>query len=220
MLLSVSTYTTSITENQISVSSSYTRRIGSIRAHARETQLHRRAAGLPTAYPRSRGGTLFPQSGQGAVKGLSPLTRGNPTRSRAARPAQRPIPAHAGEPYCVWHFYCSILGLSPLTRGNPRRNPHGRRRYGPIPAHAGDPARKYHRTTKNRAYPRSRGGTYDVELKAPACVGLSPLTRGNRCQKIPMPFLQGPIPAHAGEPRLNFRQSCNAWAYPRSRGGT
>ena len=50
--------------------------------------------------------------------------------------------------------------------------------------------------------------------------GLSPLARGNHNSAEITKYLQGPIPARAGEPGWCWRCSCRRRAYPRSRGGT
>ena len=51
-------------------------------------------------------------------------------------------------------------------------------------------------------------------------LGLSPLTRGNRLKHKPAATDVGPIPAHAGEPKIAMSVSQRKRAYPRSRGGT
>ena len=51
-----------------------------------------------------------------------------------------------------------------------------------------------------RAYPRSRGGTGDIDPGSQELTGLSPLTRGNRWDESVLFECDGPIPAHAGEP--------------------
>ena len=70
------------------------------------------------------------------------------------------------------------------------------------------------------AYPRSRGGTSEIASAAAAVQGLSPLTRGNRQANRPADDHQGPIPAHAGEPKASGTGRWCLRAYPRSRGGT
>ena len=111
-------------------------------------------------------------------------------------------------------------GLSPLTRGNRRANELARQPLGPIPAHAGEPL--LHRTgyRVGGAYPRSRGGTHKAGIAELRDWGLSPLTRGNPAQPGALPTTFGPIPAHAGEPRMCSRRDSPSGAYPRSRGGT
>ncbi len=50
--------------------------------------------------------------------------------------------------------------------------------------------------------------------------GLSPLARGNLGWICVHLFAPGPIPARAGEPRLDYFVDVSSGAYPRSRGGT
>ena len=70
------------------------------------------------------------------------------------------------------------------------------------------------------AYPRSRGGTCSTSACTPGVSGLSPLTRGNQQGRAAHIFKDGPIPAHAGEPRTGEVGHRPTGAYPRSRGGT
>ena len=98
-------------------------------------------------------------------------------------------------------------GLSPLTRGNLYRHRPRVPLPGPIPAHAGEPRASQRLAMPLWAYPRSRGGTL---LRCPLVVrlgGLSPLTRGN-LQIVGFEGTSGgPIPAHAGEPKVQHFES-------------
>ena len=172
------------------------------------------------AYPRSRGGTARISSSSDASKGLSPLTRGNPSPRRSEKAGYGPIPAHAGEPRlqasvrAVFGAYprsrggtgcrrgneSCCRGLSPLTRGNHVQWSEHRPGSRPIPAHAGEPARADQLPPGFRAYPRSRGGTSAGGSMNLFHWGLSPLTRGNRHRRRMIAKRQRPIPAHAGEP--------------------
>ena len=111
-------------------------------------------------------------------------------------------------------------GLSPHTRGNLRYERTPSTDCGPIPAHAGEPGTDVRRTTRLRAYPRTRGGTTSAASGHFQYSGLSPHTRGNRKQAAFATAAVGPIPAHAGEPSpvTAWRVLCKA--YPRTRGGT
>ena len=73
---------------------------------------------------------------------------------------------------------------------------------GPIPAHAGEPGCQRPPACPPWAYPRSRGGTGDACNAAHRVGGLSPLTRGNLNDTESIVAGLGPIPAHAGEPRM------------------
>ena len=57
-------------------------------------------------------------------------------------------------------------------------------------------------------------------MKPVPSMGLSPLTRGNRLRGEGGNAAMGPIPAHAGEPRVGAVRVAGEGAYPRSRGGT
>ena len=162
--------------------------------------------------------SLLPKTGEG----LSPLTRGNPMEAMPSALAPGPIPAHAGEPgHAVpdrrpkrayprsrggtARTQCCFRrqwGLSPLTRGNRSAAAENCFCGGPIPAHAGEPFKRPRGQPFERAYPRSRGGTGSWLISKSFRSGLSPLTRGNQCYTQQATPVQGPIPAHAGEPPL------------------
>ena len=175
-----------------------------------------------------------------AGKGLSPLTRGNPSRLPASDGDGGPIPAHAGQPGLadpLGHQQGAYprsrgatrtvrgrlrggRGLSPLTRGNLRALFPSLHRSGPIPAHAGQPRATGPAARFMWAYPRSRGATAALLVLALPSWGLSPLTRGNLpAQRVGLGHL-GPIPAHAGQPPSRPPARPSARAYPRSRGAT
>ena len=114
----------------------------------------------------------------------------------------------------------AVVGLSPLTRGNRRYRARWWGRSGPIPAHAGEPKSQVGAGYVSRAYPRSRGGTWNAPPSEWTMTGLSPLTRGNLGLGGEGEAGAGPIPAHAGEPSQARRSVGVTGAYPRSRGGT
>ena len=70
-------------------------------------------------------------------------------------------------------------GLSPLARGNPQEASGNQIVQGPIPARAGEPPMSTKQDNFLGAYPRSRGGTYLVDVDLALNQGLSPLARGN-----------------------------------------
>ena len=74
------------------------RRRGPIPARAGEPADLQRLDRVDGAYPRSRGGTVSASCRPGAVGGLSPLARGNPTAPGKQTCTRGPIPARAGEP--------------------------------------------------------------------------------------------------------------------------
>ena len=71
---------------------------GPIPAHAGQPSLDHEPGSCVRAYPRSRGATALGTCGLTAVKGLSPLTRGNRGRNGDPGRCRGPIPAHAGQP--------------------------------------------------------------------------------------------------------------------------
>ena len=193
---------------------------GPIPARAGEPPRCALATACARAYPRSRGGTMTAPSMSLARRGLSPLARGN---RRSLRPQWRflgPIPARAGEPLSSCLFFVSsrayprsrggtdgvgmklenALGLSPLARGNLSTRTPAAMFTGPIPARAGEPSTIMVLCPALRAYPRSRGGTFQVAVFLAALLGLSPLARGNRHRRPCQHSKFGPIPARAGEP--------------------
>ena len=198
-------------------------RHGPIPAHAGEPPASVTSCRSERAYPRSRGGTGALGALAYADRGLSPLTRGNHSQAACASRHRGPIPAHAGEPSTRRVLYASRgayprsrggtsmaaqsagleKGLSPLTRGNLRGVVQQPCELGPIPAHAGEPPSNAVRHDLWWAYPRSRGGTEKEEDAFRHEMGLSPLTRGNRCQGHAVVTRVGPIPAHAGEPLVS-----------------
>ena len=180
---------------------------GPIPAHAGQPSSRRPAASRRRAYPRSRGATCSSTVTRCSMRGLSPLTRGNPSRPGRRQKLRGPIPAHAGQPSAqgmsqaisgayprsrgATRAQASELrrayGLSPLTRGNQAAAIWQGLADGPIPAHAGQPAARCRPRPWSRAYPRSRGATPAGHRDRGNAEGLSPLTRGNlshptRCQ--------------------------------------
>ena len=151
---------------------------------------------------------------RGAIKGLSPPTRGSRQRPGRSRGKTRSIPAHAGEPVSEdWSHHPKVVyprprggasmevaaslpmrGLSPPTRGSPHSRLQPAPRTRSIPAHAGEPP------STSAVYPRPRGGAW----KSPRCSflirGLSPPTRGSRSEASRFWAREWSIPAHAGEP--------------------
>ena len=192
------------------------------------------------AHPRSRGATVERICLNLGGTGPSPLTRGNRNRQGAHNQVGGPIPAHAGQPdepgpggartrahprsrgatspgaMCP----AAIRGPSPLTRGNPLWRGAPLHSIGPIPAHAGQPRTATATPCSAGAHPRSRGATAFVSRTLSAWVGPSPLTRGNL--RTPALYASGcgPIPAHAGQPRLSGVAGSPDGAHPRSRGAT
>ena len=119
-----------------------------------------------------------------------------------------------------WMHIACQCGLSPLARGNQCCKRCLTVTLGPIPARAGQPPADSAGAAGKGAYPRSRGATPYPHRFFPYVPGLSPLARGNRHphqQHEPAP---GPIPARAGQPKLQQTRHSGRRAYPRSRGAT
>ena len=138
-------------------SSSGTREVGLIPAHAGKTTRWQVVRCGERAHPRSRGEN--PKAGSPAARspGSSPLTRGKRARSRVHGLRRRLIPAHAGKTRVNGYLIkqrgahprsrgenmqaamqlTRDNGSSPLTRGKPAGNTAGRFCAGLIPAHAG-----------------------------------------------------------------------------------
>ena len=212
---------------------------GSIPAHAGEPRRRCSAAAPRGVYPRTRGGATSALSRAGALKGLSPHTRGSRERLDAVGHPRGSIPAHAGEPathasqYAAPRVYprtrggargCALChgalsGLSPHTRGSPARRADRSLRRGSIPAHAGEPPRSRGAGGQTRVYPRTRGGAEIEGTHREVDWGLSPHTRGSPTGTRGVPSSWGSIPAHAGEPHVHGEGRPEARVYPRTRGG-
>ncbi len=131
-----------------------------------------------------------------------------------------PIPAHAGQPAYTLKKRRFIWGPSPLTRGNRGARLQLILLAGPIPAHAGQPRWPTPWAWPARAHPRSRGATTELGELIAGTRGPSPLTRGNPLDLGRAAPLDGPIPAHAGQPTSSRHPGWLQGAHPRSRGAT
>ena len=135
---------------------------GSIPACAGEPQPGRPLLRRAEVYPRVCGGTDMSVRYLPRRPGLSPRVRGNHRESPAGKPAQRSIPACAGEPGLFQHHRCN-LGVYPRVCGGTigQRGPLRRRRAPPgsIPACAGEPRECPIRWDATEVYPRVCGGT-------------------------------------------------------------
>ena len=195
---------------------------------------------MSRAYPRSRGATDFVHFPGKALRGLSPLARGNLPQHRQRAASAGPIPARAGQP--PWRatrkrpraayprsrgatsgrskLTARLKGLSPLARGNRAARQQPVFRDGPIPARAGQPRLSLFLPFAPGAYPRSRGATGPRGLPGLDVEGLSPLARGNLQKVVAAAAGVRPIPARAGQPVWRVGLVASVGAYPRSRGAT
>ena len=187
-----------------------------------------------------RGGTAIGVVFMIAIKGLSPLARGNLPDLRSASCSAGSIPACAGEPNaaCALATSCGVYprlrggtrrsalflwcrrGLSPLARGNRRGHVYPRAGTGSIPACAGEPIAIDPHPFSTRVYPRLRGGTMHGDEGSGKNLGLSPLARRNHVNRLQRKLPAGSIPACAGEPAAVRSDAFVCRVYPRLRGGT
>ena len=167
--------------------------------------------------------------------GLSPRVRGSHCESSTRSRPDGPIPACAGQPNSSaaglslrWAYprVCGaaalaistrrcIWGLSPRVRGSRPSHWRNIRGQGPIPACAGQPLRERQFLISCRAYPRVCGAAFIERAKRRMEQGLSPRVRGSPHFRNPCRNLDGPIPACAGQPKLQGIDLRAAWAYPR-----
>ena len=186
------------------------------------------------------GGTIFADAARIVDKGLSPRVRGNPARISADSDRSGSIPACAGEPTLpirgthqtrVYPRVCGgtraslvhdalYQGLSPRVRGNHNLPTATEGLYRSIPACAGEPPPAESTAPITRVYPRVCGGTFMSGTLTMARAGLSPRVRGNRVRLDLVPFVEGSIPACAGEPALRPAAWPVVRVYPRVCGGT
>ena len=193
---------------------------GSIPAGAGEPSSGSQAAPTRRVYPRGCGGTTLKQGRNELGQGLSPRVRGNHVAVEGDLPAQRSIPAGAGEPASSTSATMPI-GVYPRgCGGNPGRPVDGSCHSGSIPAGAGEPRPQPRHRPRAGVYPRGCGGTRPEGTAAPPSQGLSPRVRGNRRRPAPRPAVLGSIPAGAGEPRRTIPRAAPATVYPRGCGGT
>ena len=194
----------------------------------------------PWVYPRLCGGTLYASYPDGPRWGLSPPVRGNLSQTWQYAPAERSIPACAGEPSRaaaekglseVYPRLCGGTepleyravykgGLSPPVRGNRKLSSKLGLMMGSIPACAGEPWMPPCPPKGQRVYPRLCGGTTWPSTSPRRWDGLSPPVRGNRRRTAPRPDRRGSIPACAGEPLATLLVLRAGRVYPRLCGGT
>ena len=195
---------------------------GPIPAHAGEPPRPFSPSAASRAYPRACGGAASPVRAGALIRGLSPRMRGSRKDRDEVAVDKGPIPAHAGEPAShplsagkvrAYPRACGGArrrrasagrgtGLSPRMRGSPGPLPHDLQVAGPIPAHAGEPSGAPGGMVELGAYPRACGGAYVLNWVIQRNGGLSPRMRGSQGRERHANHHAGPIPAHAGEPRV------------------
>ncbi len=198
------------------------------------------AAWRPTkAYPRACGGPGAVGGRVAGIGGLSPRLRGTPDLPEVFPAPTGPIPAPAGDPD-VGHTNSRETGaypracggpmddrldlavrsgLSPRLRGTQELVDIATRHQGPIPAPAGDPKSRFDQWEASGAYPRACGGPPNTSTALFPATGLSPRLRGTQQGTDNGNGNHGPIPAPAGDPRIQTSPACRHRAYPRACGG-
>ena len=189
-------------------------------------------------HPRSRGEHSTTGSMTHTFTGSSPLARGTHSSSAPTRPAQRLIPARAGNTTSLTmaaaataahprsrgeHFFSYLrtrflAGSSPLARGTLWVSLVCPRRTRLIPARAGNTAAFLPPGPAHPAHPRSRrehGGA--LFFQAPTD-GSSPLARGTHRIAFNAPYWCRLIPARAGNTTVCMKSAPAMTAHPRSRG--
>ena len=191
----------------------------SIPARAGETVATSNQRTAPAVYPRTGGGNCAGQPVPSSRTGLSPHGRGKHVPGGKQRPAQRSIPARAGETGSG-----SAAGIAnrvyPRTGGgnrytpqvvlpSPGLSPHGRGKPLPTRSICG----------WTRVYPRTGGGNLDGTGLPTGVRGLSPHGRGKHSANPHFVQLKRSIPARAGETEPAAHQQPLPKVYPRTGGG-
>ena len=209
-----------------------------IPAHAGNTFLSTRSAGIAPVHPRSRGEHKSSARGFVSANGSSPLTRGTRHVPAYSHAGKRFIPAHAGNTATAGLLseHVSVhprsrgehpssrssisirIGSSPLTRGTlvMWQSIPGRLRF--IPAHAGNTPHGLPPRCPRPVHPRSRGEHIPGSALPWHNAGSSPLTRGTHTRKRSTLAQRRFIPAHAGNTPSKRLASCHSPVHPRSRG--
>ena len=192
----------------------------------------------PWDHPRSRGVYIPRPVGRRRGQGSSPLARGLPDQAGVDAPAGGIIPARAGftpgvvtqsgdsedhpRSRGVYHRgrLCGAQerGSSPLARGLPRASSHRAAIVRIIPARAGFTVHGARERAHAPDHPRSRGVYRGRGAIGSPSRGSSPLARGLRRPRAPIPAGARIIPARAG-----FTCQGSGWRvhhqdHPRSRG--
>ena len=217
-----------------------TRRRGSIPALAGEPGQLSVVQPAFRVYPRACGGTRKSKVAGISSPGLSPRLRGNPLAASSQGKGNRSIPALAGEPTrellerletAVYPRACggttlilepihALAGLSPRLRGNRSTAPFPNPAFRSIPALAGEPRQIQSVPKFHWVYPRACGGTNFIGPGRQNIPGLSPRLRGNLSPRGWLYSLSRSIPALAGEPPRDPRETQEEAVYPRACGGT
>ena len=153
--------------------------IGSIPVHTGKPNPAYTSQDCSTVYPRTHGETFLLCKSSGFLQGLSPYTRGNPSRHFFNGISRGSIPVHTGKPL-------PIRGKGLGERVYPRT-------HGETPCDAGS-------CEICKVYPRTHGETSTPWRPRCAILGLSPYTRGNPPDWPSSATSPGSIPVHTGKP--------------------
>ena len=151
--------------------------------------------------------------------GSIPAGAGEPDLHSRCDLHSRVYPRGCGGARVIKEYLEPREGLSPRVRGslNIRRNPARPRRS--IPAGAGEPITNLRANLSQRVYPRGCGGASLDQRALVNPQGLSPRVRGSLGRQSSAVFLEGSIPAGAGEPRFDGDRFNGDRVYPRGCGG-
>ena len=154
------------------------------------------------------------------VQGPIPACAGQPKNEDHAVAPRWAYPRVCGATYDTKAGQRCSLGLSPRVRGNLSKPEDFNLLFGPIPACAGQPRSGSRQKGHRRAYPRVCGATPALTSSPLSASGLSPRVRGNLLPRPPEKNCPGPIPACAGQPRMDAHCTGPGGAYPRVCGAT
>ena len=129
--------------------------------------------------------------------------RGTPEAILFATPQVRIIPAYAGNTAAALSRTYDVEGSSPRMRGTPFRSCSNSQRGGIIPAYAGNTERRRDRWGTPWDHPRVCGEHLRAVPSAAAFEGSSPRMRGTHNAIRDIDFVNGIIPAYAGNTYAN-----------------
>ena len=155
-------------------------------------------------------------------------------------PSRRSIPASAGEarfgalPHLVFRVHprerggsvgfgaagSRSEGPSPRARGKPFAPPSQSSPDGSIPASAGEAHLAPSLPAPPQVHPRERGGSFACTTPIPQRAGPSPRARGKPIKYTDDGWVEGSIPASAGEAHSHGSATWSARVHPRERGGS
>ena len=167
--------------------------------------------------PLARGTRSF-HAGVLLSTGLIPARAGN-TPSMSHLPSRTGAhPRSRGEHAEVLRYGRDLGGSSPLARGTRENLSSGRNTPGLIPARAGNTGNGTRLLWLAWAHPRSRGEHYGSLKERNRMLGSSPLARGTLHRPTRAGWLDGLIPARAGNTWIRLHDIVVIRAHPRSRG--